>query len=34
MIQVDGYACKSNVVSDPYVLGYAGFMLDGVIWAA
>ena len=31
MIQVDGYACKSNVVSDPYILGYADLMLDGTM---
>ena len=31
MIQIDGHASKSIVVSDPYVLGYTDLMLDGVV---
>ena len=31
MIRIDGHACKSIIVGDPYVLGYVGLLLDGVI---
>ena len=34
MIQIDGYACKSNVVSDLCILGYVDLILDDVVWAA
>ena len=31
MIQIDGHICKPIVIDDPYILGYAGLMLDCVV---
>ena len=31
MIWINGHVCKSNIISDPYILGYAHLILDGVV---